>query len=77
MGGAPTFAACPLPLLTHPCGAYLKAVATFDDAFARARHAETARLVVVHTNFIKGQVAKTNAMRGLGFWSPPRTHRCR
>ena len=31
--------------------------------------AKTARLVVVHTNFIKGEVAKTNAMRGLGFWS--------
>ena len=44
----------------------------FDDAFARAgatAERDAARLVVVHTNFVKGQVAKTNAMKGLGFWS--------
>ena len=98
-GERPTFAACPLPLLTHPCGAYLRDRATFDetrapsggrrgddaerpralsslsrfdDAFARAgatAERDAARLVVVHTNFVKGQVAKTNAMKGLGFWS--------
>ena len=43
---------------------------TRSRARARPRaERDAARLVVVHTNFVKGQVAKTNAMKGLGFWS--------
>ena len=66
-GVHPNFTYCPLPHLTHPCGAYVKATNAWKEA---VRNANDTRAIirVAHANFMNGATPKLTFLKHAGAW---------